>query len=183
MDSTSTPVPPPLRYPTSLFLSSNFLFPQGWDILFEQPSYIQGWVRLARRKWFGDQSGDCEISAADFDALLGHAVAVVDVPAYGFASELIQAYPEAKVILNMRRDLDAWHRSAVKNLVDSTYNNRLLWVMCFFNRELFWMWHVLLRFVMVGAFRCPEWKLSTGINRNGKWVYRGRSSRFPAKTS
>lgn len=78
----------------------------GWDILFEEPRYIRGWVRLARKKWFdpGSPDGDCHISAAEFDELLGHCVAVTDAAASCFAAQMIEAYPDAKVILNVRRD-------------------------------------------------------------------------------
>jgi hypothetical protein len=34
--------------------------------------------------------------------------AVTDMPAYCFSSELIEAYPEAKVILTLR-DIDDWY--------------------------------------------------------------------------
>jgi hypothetical protein len=34
--------------------------------------------------------------------------AVTDMPAYCFSSELIEAYPEAKVILTLR-DIDEWY--------------------------------------------------------------------------
>ncbi len=40
--------------------------------------------------------------------LLGHCQAVCDVPAACFATELMEAYPDAKVILT-NRDIDAWY--------------------------------------------------------------------------
>jgi hypothetical protein len=64
---------------------------------------------LARKKWFGARDGDCHISAAEFDELLGHCVAVTDAASSVFAVEMIEAYPDAKVVLNVRRDLDRWH--------------------------------------------------------------------------
>ncbi|GES61221.1 indoleamine 23-dioxygenase protein [Aspergillus terreus] len=75
-------------------------------------------VVLQRRKWEGLPDGDVNITAEDFDALLGHADAVVETPAWFFASEMIQAYPDAKVVLNLRQDLDAWHRSAMESLME-----------------------------------------------------------------
>lgn len=59
-------------------------------------------------RWFGPLDGNNDFSAADFDPLIGHSVAVTDAAASVFAAELIAAYPEAKVVLNYRRDLDAW---------------------------------------------------------------------------
>ncbi len=95
----------------------------GWDIVYDEQIHSPGWVALARKKWFGaDLSSSSSpssptITAADFDALLGHSVAVTDAAASIFAAEMIAAYPEAKVVLNMRRDVDAWHRSVVRTLV------------------------------------------------------------------
>ena len=43
----------------------------------------------------------------DWDRLLGHSRAVTDVPSMCFAPELIEAYPEAKVVLSVR-DPDDW---------------------------------------------------------------------------
>lgn len=59
-------------------------------------------------RWFGPLDGNNDFTAADFDPLIGHSVAVTDAVASVFAAELIAAYPEAKVVLNYRRDLDAW---------------------------------------------------------------------------
>ncbi|KAJ0127095.1 hypothetical protein HZ326_29801 [Fusarium oxysporum f. sp. albedinis] len=47
----------------------------------------------------------------DFDKLLGHCKAVVDMPAAYFAEELIEYYPDAKVILTIR-DPESWARYA-----------------------------------------------------------------------
>lgn len=59
-------------------------------------------------RWFGPLDGNNDFTAADFDPLIGHSVAVTDAAASVFAAELIAAYPEAKVVLNYRKDLDAW---------------------------------------------------------------------------
>lgn len=45
----------------------------------------------------------------EFDQLLGNCQAVFDVPAICFAEELIQMYPEAKVVLNVR-EFEEWER-------------------------------------------------------------------------
>ncbi|KAJ3579560.1 hypothetical protein NPX13_g1007 [Xylaria arbuscula] len=58
-------------------------------------------------KWFGLLSGDNKITATDFDAVLGYLVAVADTAGSVFAAEPIAAYPNAKVILNYREDIDA----------------------------------------------------------------------------
>lgn len=145
----------------------------GWDILFEQPFYGQEWSKLARKKFYPDAGGDgdCHITASEFDALIGHSAAVTDAAGSVFAAEMIQAYPDAKVILNVRRDLDAWHASAVKNLchVNETW---LFWALSWWTREYFWGWHVYERLMWAGLFRCLDGTFDSGIRRNGKWVYR-----------
>ncbi|KAK1967052.1 hypothetical protein LY78DRAFT_656707 [Colletotrichum sublineola] len=117
------------------------------------------------------ESGDCSISAAEFDELLGHCVAVTDAAASCFAAEMIRAYPEAKVVLNVRRDLDAWHRSAVKTLVHVN-ESWSFWVASLLDREAFWAWHVYERFLWALFFRAPDGDMAKAIRRNGKWIYR-----------
>ena len=126
----------------------------GWDIMFEEPHNMRAWSKLARRKFLGaaDNDGDCEITAEDFDALLGHAVAVADAPASVFASEMIRAYPEAKVILNTNPDLDRWHQSAVTNIA-GVNRNWLFWIMSWTSKDLFWVWHTAERMMWPGLFR------------------------------
>jgi hypothetical protein len=63
-------------------------------------------------RWFGPLDGNTTFTQEDFDAVMGHSTAVTDAAGSVFAAELIEAYPNAKVVLNYRKDLDAWHRSA-----------------------------------------------------------------------
>ncbi|KAJ4348110.1 uncharacterized protein N0V89_009482 [Didymosphaeria variabile] len=99
----------------------------GWDMLNESPHRMNSWVALARRKFFKPTAEP--ITSADFDALLGHAVAVTDAAANCFSAELIAAYPDAKVILNTRQDIDAWHASVMSNIVavNEDWFKWLLW--------------------------------------------------------
>lgn len=50
-----------------------------------------------------------------WDQLFGHCQAVCDWPAVAFAKELIEAYPEAKVLMTAR-DVDSWHASTMKTV-------------------------------------------------------------------
>jgi len=50
-----------------------------------------------------------------WDQLLGHCQAVCDWPAVAFAKELIEAYPDAKVLVTTR-DIDSWHASTMKTV-------------------------------------------------------------------
>jgi hypothetical protein len=72
--------------------------------LIQNPEDGALWLRAFRNRGTPDAFGRRE-----WDALLGHCQAVCDVPAIHFSTELMDAYPEAKVILTTR-DVDAWHR-------------------------------------------------------------------------
>ncbi|OJD28098.1 hypothetical protein ACJ73_00495 [Blastomyces percursus] len=149
----------------------------GWDIIFEDPLYAQGWVRLARKKWFNPHGGgDCAITAAEFDTLLGHSVAVTDAAASCFAPELIAAYPEAKVILNVRGDMDKWYASVMKHLCEDVNEKLGLWLLTWFNREFWWIWHVYERLLWLRFFRCSDGSLRSGVGNCGKWIYREHST-------
>lgn len=145
----------------------------GWDVLFDSQVYSPAWARLARKKWYGSHDGNSNIEAAEFDEVIGHSVAVTDAVASCFAAELIAAYPDAKVILNTRRDLDAWHRSIQQTLIHSVNDSWSFYFMSIFNKECFWAWHLFERFLWPLQFRAPDGEMASAIRRNGKWVYRG----------
>lgn len=144
----------------------------GWDVMFETPHRMPAWARLSRKKWYGRENGEADITADDFDAIIGHAAAVSDAPASVFAAELINAYPEAKVVLNMRADLDEWHHSANQTIV-SINDSWVFWLAHIFNREAFWAWQVSQHYLWAPLFRAPDGNMAKAIRRNGKWVYRG----------
>ena len=62
-----------------------------------------------------------------WDQLLGHCQAVCDWPAVAFAEELIQAYPEAKVLVTTR-DVDSWHESTMKTVNWRANDPELYWL-------------------------------------------------------
>jgi hypothetical protein len=55
-----------------------------------------------------------------FDAVIGHCGAVTDHPAFVFWQELVDAYPDAKVVL-VERDEDKWYTSVI-GLVEGILN-------------------------------------------------------------
>jgi len=59
---------------------------------------------------------------ADFDALFGPYEAVTDMGSF-FAMQLIEAYPEAKVIL-VERDVDEWYESMEEAIFSTTWGLR-----------------------------------------------------------
>ena len=65
------------------------------------------WVEALQAKFNGKGKPYGE---KEFDALLGHVGAVTDLPCIAFAKELIELYPEAKVVL-VERNVDAWYKS------------------------------------------------------------------------
>ncbi|KAH8180097.1 hypothetical protein LIA77_01616 [Sarocladium implicatum] len=143
----------------------------GWDLLFEKPNYSEGWVRLARRKWLGEGE-PLPITAEQFDEVLGHSEALVDAPGSVFAAELIKAYPQAKVVLNVRQDKEAWMRS-MRESVMAVDDNWGFWFFSWFTADLFWAWNVYERYLWPGLFRHLDANRRHGaaLEQMGKWVY------------
>ena len=150
----------------------------GWDIVYDDECYAPGWVALARKKFYGGNAPP--LAASDFDALLGHSVAVTDAAASVFAADMIAAYPEARVVLNMRRDEAAWRRSLESTLVRANQSWGF-WIASLLDRECFWAWHVYERFLWPLLFRAPDGDVARAIRKNAGWVQKGtcpRSSRL-----
>lgn len=72
------------------------------------------WDEALDAKFFGKGK---PFARADWDQLLGSYSAVADVPSIAFAEDLIEAYPEAKVIL-VERDIESWYKS---------FDNAVIW--------------------------------------------------------
>lgn len=124
----------------------------GWVIPMAQSTDPGLWCPLMRRKYSGDFVASRlapEVLRAEFDMLLGNCEAVTDVPCFVFAEELIKAYPDAKIILNRRRDIDAWYRSMQETAM--AVFTWPLWVLHFFDKELFWIYSVFELGLMVWA--------------------------------
>ncbi|KAF7590722.1 hypothetical protein BBP40_002513 [Aspergillus hancockii] len=79
----------------------------GYAASMENPRDCEMWYAGLRAKYDGIGK---PFGRAEFDQVLGHCQAVSDFPAICFSRELIDAYPEAKVILTLR-DIDNWHNS------------------------------------------------------------------------
>ena len=159
-------------------------------MLNESPHRMNSWVALARRKFL--QSPSKPIGTADFDALLGHSVAVTDAAANCFAAELIAAYPDAKVVLNTRRDIDTWHASVMSNIVavNEDWFKWFLWYITppldvelllrfisWFNADLWWQWHVHQRILWPALFRCSDYRfLRSGVEPFGRTIHNQHSA-------
>lgn len=91
------------------------------------------WVPAMRRKFAGKPLGDI-----DFDSILANFEAVTDCPANVFGKELIEFYPRAKVILNRRRNMDAWYKSMQSTALAAF--SWPLWILTWFDSNLCWLW-------------------------------------------
>jgi Sulfotransferase domain len=60
--------------------------------------------------------------------------ALSDIPAVMFAEELVQAYPEAKVILTTR-SVDSWYNSMMRTVCNPRYYSRLFRLACRFDKR------------------------------------------------
>lgn len=85
-----------LGYPNPYHFSSFYDNVQDCDI----------WQELINAKF----EGQGKVSKQQFDGLLGHCGAVTDMPCHLFAAELMEFYPDAKIVL-VERDLDSWYKS------------------------------------------------------------------------
>ena len=105
----------------------------GFRYILETREALQ-WLRIAYAQETMDRS---KLTAAEFDKVLGNCAAVTDQPSCGFAHQLIDAYPDAKIILNYREDVDAWH-SSVANTIEKFNATWSEWLLTWFQAELFW---------------------------------------------
>lgn len=143
----------------------------GWDVVSEQPPRTRQWVKLADQKWGPSQNGDSNITREQFDELLGHADALADSIPFAYPAELVAAYPEAKVILNYREDLDAWHRSVCRTFATAA-DSWFIWLVARFSPQLFWSYEHQPNLLWRHLFRSGRQSSSFGIRSCGKWVYR-----------
>lgn len=107
----------------------------GFDYV-NAPNHSIQWIRLG---WAQENSAPLTISREEFDRVLGDCSAVTDFPCGGFADELLELYPSAKVILNYRDDVDAWAHS-VANTLEVVVSGQEWeeWFLTFFQSNLFW---------------------------------------------
>lgn len=169
-----------------LTLGYDYTF-HGWDIIFDLPIPAPGWVRLAQKKYYApSRPGDePRVTREDFDELIGHCVAVTDAAASCFAAEMIAAYPEAKVVLNVRRDQDAWERSVMNTLV-KVNKSWVFYLASWFDKDAFWAWTVYERYLWPRLFRAADDDFGSAVRVNGKWILKGEglsSARQPLCSS
>lgn len=138
----------------------------GFDTILP-PSSLETIYKLLQKKYTTAAKAGAtnKLTAEDFDTVLLNSVGVSDLFAAEFAPDLIEAYPSAKVILNVRRDLDGWQAS-MQNTMGYFDRNPMDWDWCksWFSAELFWIRQTMSRTMMPRFFR-------GSFESNGKWVY------------
>ena len=106
------------------------------------------WVRLLNMKYNHSPlvADMCpSITVQDFDKVIGDCASVTDVIGCAFWPELLRAYPDAKVILNYRADVDGWQRSMM-NTVEPLLGSRWMYFKSLWTTETYWMWKGLVAF-------------------------------------
>ena len=80
----------------------------GWS-LFENPPDGTLWQEAMAAKFKGEGN---VWGRKEFDSIFYDSDACLDVPSNNFARELIEAYPDAKVVMTTR-DVDSWHQCVI----------------------------------------------------------------------
>ncbi|TKA71956.1 hypothetical protein B0A55_05384 [Friedmanniomyces simplex] len=143
----------------------------GWKTA-EQPGCYVQWTRLGSAKYSTHHKNPSLLNRAEFDRVIGHCGAVTDLPTAAFAPEMLRAYPEAKVILNRRRDVDAWYESQ-KMTIATLFADWKTITPCLFEAQLFWTWQCV-RFVV---FKMA----GDDFERNGREMYLEHYARLEAE--
>lgn len=83
------------------------------------------WLDFLERKWpsSGKPADVKPITRQDLDSILYDFAAVTDIPPAVFWSEMMDAYPEAKIIL-VERDPEEWYKSFEKTIFGSVMSLR-----------------------------------------------------------
>ena len=86
--------------------------------LIANPSDAVYWNRALDAKYFGKGN---MFTLSNWDSFLGSYAALTDLPAVAFAEDLINSYPNAKVVL-VERDIDKWYRSFNEGIIQNVWN-------------------------------------------------------------
>ena len=92
--------------------------------IFSRISDCALWNQALDAKYFNQGA---TFTRQQWDQILGEFGAASDAPAVAFAEELIEAYPEAKVIL-VERDIDKWYKSFDEAVVKACFDPKFQYV-------------------------------------------------------
>ena len=95
-------------------------------LIYSDTHDIDLWNKALDAKYLGKSK---RFAREEWDQLLGEYSAVSDVPALAFVEDLIEAYPDAKVIL-VERDINKWFKSFNDTVIEHMSFHRLrLWAL------------------------------------------------------
>ncbi|TDZ53645.1 putative membrane protein [Colletotrichum trifolii] len=109
----------------------------------ENPLDCLLWSEALAAKY--DGTGE-KFGRVKWDALLGHCQAVCDWPAASFADELVEAYPDAKVVLTTR-DVDSWYKSTKATVNWRAQHDYMLWALSYVD------WVRIVDFYQIASFQ------------------------------
>ncbi|KAB5511334.1 hypothetical protein GE09DRAFT_917549, partial [Coniochaeta sp. 2T2.1] len=142
----------------------------GFDLASRPPFHRPEWVNLCRKKWYGPPDGRANITSEEFDVVLGHCEAVTDLAAWAFAPELLAAYPDVKVILNVREE-EKWFQSMRKTILPIC--EEWIYYLCsWFDRGLFWRYHCHARFLIPLPYGARGVWTQDSFYQTGRWRFR-----------
>ncbi|KAI7280099.1 hypothetical protein KC343_g1809 [Hortaea werneckii] len=81
----------------------------------ERPQDSELWLKAFDAK-YRSKRPETRLTREDWDSVLGDCDAVSDFPCAAFSEELIEAYPEAKVILTVRDSPEVWYESVMNTV-------------------------------------------------------------------
>jgi Sulfotransferase domain len=89
-------------------------------VLLTRPSDVPLWSEALDAK-FCDKGK--RYGRAEWDKRIGEFGALSDVPVIAFSEDLVEAYPEAKVIL-VERSLETWEKSFKEGVIEACWHPR-----------------------------------------------------------
>ncbi|KAK4888664.1 hypothetical protein LTR27_012450 [Elasticomyces elasticus] len=143
----------------------------GWETS-EHPGCYPQWVRLGMAKYSQRNKDSALLNCAEFDKIIGHCGAVTDLPTAAFGPEMMRCYPDAKVILNRRDDVDAWYESQ-KKTINAIFTGWQTILPALFEPSLFWGWQCVRLVVWAPA--------GNDFSRNGKIMYHEHYAKLEAE--
>ncbi|MCJ1475763.1 hypothetical protein MMC13_004427 [Lambiella insularis] len=126
----------------------------------KNPKDYDMWTEAFNAKFHG--KGE-KFTRKDWDMLLGNAGACIDVPTAAFMPELIEAYPDAKVIVSMR-DPDKWYTSLMAT-VGRTQSLLMIKILSFLDPFFLGRFMPFLEAMKNGMWKC-EYSDAKGIKES-----------------
>ncbi|KAF7195196.1 hypothetical protein HII31_03402, partial [Pseudocercospora fuligena] len=138
--------------------------PYHFSSIFQNVGDCDIWIPALKAKFERNE----KIGRETFDNVLGHCSAVTDAPCIVFWEELIDAYPEAKIVL-VERDEEKWLKSC-EGLTDGTFNPLLVYV--FRYTDPFWLGKIIRTGLLwTGVFFGTN-ESQKAVMRNAREAYR-----------